>query len=75
MVRIVNNTLGRDDGVTTEWSVEEVIIILTTRTNSFILMYMHMQIKLLKAFSNISSPSLSLSLSFPGCSKLVASEL
>ena len=24
MVRIVNNTLGRDDGVTTEWSVEEV---------------------------------------------------
>ena len=26
MVRIVNNTLGRDDGVTTEWSVEEVCI-------------------------------------------------
>lgn len=73
MVRIVNNTLGRDDGVTTEWSVEEVIInffILTTRTNSFILIYMHMQSK---AFSNISSPPLSFS--FPGCSKLVASKL
>ena len=25
MIRIVNNTLGRDDGVITEWSVEEVI--------------------------------------------------
>lgn len=24
MIRIVNNTLGRDDGVITEWSVEEV---------------------------------------------------
>ena len=25
MIRIVNNTLGRDDGVITEWSVEEVV--------------------------------------------------
>ena len=29
MIRIVNNTLGRDDGVITEWSVEEVIFFFT----------------------------------------------
>ena len=81
MVRIVNNTLGRDDGVTTEWSVEEVIIqffILPTRTNSFILMYMymHMQNKAIKSIFKYFFPlSLPLSLSFPGCSKLVASKL
>ena len=78
MVRIVNNTLGRDDGVTTEWSVEEVMIkffILTTRTNSFVLMYMHMQNKAIKSIFKHFFPPLSLSLFFPGCSKLVASKL